>query len=119
MSPFVLKACSIPKDYYSRGNVSRLQLIEESGVKSHLREFTIATIAECLEKHPDLIDACEEECEDIRGTVVWFFGKDEVGEYIVGFVGEDMEAENIEKFQGRTAACAEYIHRSVLSMLEM
>jgi hypothetical protein len=117
MTSFMLKACSIARDFDTRGNVSRLQLARESGVKKHLSKFTVPQIGECLKHHPELLDPWEQECQDIRGSGVWFFGKGENRGYIVGFVDDEMGVTNIEHFVSRTDACAEYIHRSVLSIL--
>lgn len=117
MKEILHKLCSVSSDWYSRGNVSRTQLVNDSGASSCLAKLTVTAVAQFLESKPELMDSWEQETEDIRGTPAWFFQKRPSNDYVVGFIGRDGETEVSAHFMRRTEACAMYILSSLADLL--
>lgn len=113
----ILKACSIPCDWRS-GNISRIELAHQSGIKIYLHNLTVNEIMECLDKNPQLIREWESDIEDRRGSGGWAYGK-QGDRYALGEVGDGMVSTTVATFENRTEVCAVFALLSIGSYLKI
>jgi hypothetical protein len=112
----VLRICSIPLDWRSKGDVSRLQLAKRSGIATFLHDLTVEEVMDCLDRHPDLIDQWETDISDRRGSGGWAYGGAEDG-YQLSEIGEGMAPTRTIHFKSRTEGCAVFVLLSTASYL--
>jgi hypothetical protein len=108
----VAKVCDLPVQFRARGNVSVVQLLEESGYRAAPETLSVAAVSAHLHKHPDLIEAWFMYSEDKRTSSGWYISQRSNG---VFEIGQYPEGERISA-SGRVPACAEFIVREVRSI---
>ena len=107
----IAKICELPVQFKSRGNVSLIRLVDESGYRSEPNALTVEAVSAHLLEHPDLIEVWLGYSRDKRSSG-WYIvqlpaGPFEVGSYPAG--------ERISIADG-ASACAEFIVREVRSV---
>ena len=107
----ILKACSIPCDW-RKGNLSRIELAHQSGIRIYLHDLGVDEIMECLDNSPQLILEWEIDIEDRRGSGGWAYGK-HGDRYALGEVGEGMVFTTVATFEHRTEVCAVFALLSI------
>jgi len=115
----ILKFCQISRNWHEEGNVSRIQLVRESGISEWAEDLSINEVETCFEDNPELMDWWKNECEDIRGPGVWYFCKNEKGLYTLGFVANDMNPTKKQEFKHKAKVCAIYALLSLAQYLDI
>jgi hypothetical protein len=106
------KIIRIPLDFETKGNVSRVTLVRESGYVELYNKIGEAEIEEVLRQYPDFVDEWLLWSENTRSTPAWHFIKFEDGSYLVTYSNEGKRFDEIttnDKFE----ACAIYIKRQI------
>jgi hypothetical protein len=109
---WVEMTCALPL-VYRTGEKSIRQHFEP--VAAHLddRSAFLAAVGAWLRRHPDLIDAWHQYCEDKRTTGLYFSAKSlEVGVYEVATGHSEISAHD-----DPVDACADFIYREAISVL--
>jgi hypothetical protein len=102
----VAKVCSIPSDFHTRGDVSVVFLLEESGYDTVRDAVTVPIIEQHLQAHPHLIDVWSCYSCDQRSSSGWFFDD---GRCTTGHYSSSAGRSREQVFAERSQACAEFI----------
>jgi hypothetical protein len=105
----IARICALPVQFKARGDVSVLQLVEESGYRNAPSELVAELVVRHLSEHPELIEAWFGYSEDKRTSSGWYLVQRSGDTFEIGYFpkGEQM------LIKGRAQACAEFIVREV------
>jgi hypothetical protein len=110
----VALACQMPAEFYRRGNVSMLGLVEESNYRAHQSLIGIEDIFRYLQGHSNLVDEWRRYSEDKRTGTGWYF--DYATRRVGYFSGSCCEREQI--FDDVTKTCAVFIKHELDSITD-
>lgn len=100
--------CRIPADFRRRGDVSRSEILAESGYFADPDALEVATLAAHLADHPELVHDWLVYSEDKRTSKGWYFGQRPSGAFEIGQL-----AGGSETFTDPCMACAAFILREI------
>jgi hypothetical protein len=101
---------NLPRNFYSRGNISTHSLLQESGYFAVYEEVTEGAIHDALQRHPNLVSDWMNFSQDKRGGSGWFLcrGGSDNG-YQVGHYPDHAPV----GYSDELAACAAFIKREI------
>ena len=102
----VTKICRMPIDFRNRGDVSMIQLLEESGYIESRKEIVKKNILEYVKMDINIVDAWISYSDDQRSTPSWYF----TGEKVAHLTREG-KSENEMHFDDPAEGCAAYIEK--------
>ena len=111
----VEKVCSIPSDFHTRGDVSVVYLLEESGYDTVRDAVTVPIIQQHLQAHPHLIDVWGDYSGDKRCSSGWFFDD---SRHTTGHYSSSAGRSQEQVFSERSQGCAEFIKLELESWRE-
>jgi hypothetical protein len=112
--------CRLPIDFHEQMDVSALDLVRRSGYPSRPGSVSAPTIADCLARHPDWVEAWFVWSGDIRGSPSWWLDRNEAGEYLVGRYDPTLRRQAPPLVVGdKVRACAEFVSRYVESVANL
>jgi hypothetical protein len=103
----------MPIDFRTRGNISMVRLIEESGYSSLADEISEAVLEQHLRRHPELVPVWIQYSEDQRSTPAFGFGPNTIGDsardWRVFYWDHDPAKRSDRTFPDQFTACASFI----------
>ncbi len=99
--------CELPVHYETRGDVSMVQLLRESGFIESPDALTLSTVSEYIRQHMHLIEAWTMLSESKRTDSGWYLLEKPDGSLEVGYYPDGPR----HSFSDRVQACAEFIVR--------
>jgi hypothetical protein len=113
----IARLCGLPSEFRTRGNVSMIDLIRDSGYLEIANRVFESDIEEYLREHADLVDVWQVYSEDQRCTPTCylasasFAGRPGDSGWRVGYYSM-LPAERVERdFQDGYSACAYFVKR--------
>ncbi len=101
----------MPGEFKRRGDVSMIQLLEESGYLSNSAAVTVQKLRDHFCTHPEDLQAWVLHSEDNRGSPSWYIVEPSAAnagaKWIVGYHPGDRR----ETYDHRDEACAVYVKR--------
>jgi hypothetical protein len=104
----------MPRDFSRRGDVSMVQLLEESGYIQRRNEIDEDKIAEYLKDDKSIVDDWIRYSENQRGTPSWYFDGQRVG-----YLDENGKSEKQSQFGDPLEGCALYIKKEMEELFEI
>jgi hypothetical protein len=108
----------MPLEFRSRGNVSMLQLLAESGYLTNQSLVTIELLSAYFAEHPESVDAWLLKSLDNRASPSWYLldlsAASGPGKWAVGFY----PGEHREYFDRREDACAVFVKNWLIQSSE-
>jgi hypothetical protein len=99
----------MPIEFKSRGDVSMLRLVRESGYLANQSLVTVELLSAHFSEHPEDLDAWHSKSLDNRGSPAWYLldpgDTNSRGKWVVGF----FPGENREYFDHGEDACALFV----------
>ena len=75
----IMRICEMPSEFKKRGDVSMIQLLEESGYRQLREKVTEFHILPYIQTHPTVVEAWQCYSEDQRCRSGWFLQDKKVG----------------------------------------
>jgi hypothetical protein len=108
----------MPLEFKSRGNVSMLQLLAESGYLQNQSLVTVELLTAYFAEHPESIDAWLLQSLDNHGSPSWYLldpsAANTQGKWAVGFY----PGERREYFERGEDACAVFVMNRLIQLSE-
>jgi hypothetical protein len=118
LSSVVSSIGRMPLEFRSRGNVSMLQLLAESGYLEHQSFVSVEVLSAYFAEHPETIDAWLLQSLDNRGSPSWYLldpsAANAQGKWAVGF----HPGERREYFERGEDACAVFVKNRLIQLSE-
>ena len=102
----IAKICRMPRDFRTRGDVSMVELLQESGYAEYRELITEDLIREYVDTHRENIAAWQRYSDDQRCGPSWFFRNK-----TIGHVPISGKIELEKEYPSEAEACAAYIKR--------
>ena len=100
------KICRMPIDFSDRGDVSMIQLFEESGYIQSPNEIDKEKILEYVKNDKNIVDAWISYSEDQRCTPSWYFTG-----HKVAYLTKEGKSDYEMHFDNPIKGCAAYIEK--------
>ena len=105
--------CYLPRVLRSRGDVTAVDLVRESGFLASPEGLMREVIEAVLAAEPQLVDDWMRYSEDKRVSEGWYFKRgSENNNYLVGFYPGSLE----DSYTNQFAACARYVEEEIKSI---
>jgi hypothetical protein len=118
LSSVVSSICRMPLEFKSRGDVSMLRLVAESGYLTNKALITVELLSAYFAKDPESIDAWLLQSLENRSSPSWYLlepsAANAQGKWVVGFYpGQDREY-----FERGEDACAVFVKNRLIQLSE-
>ena len=118
LSSVVTSIGRMPLEFKSRGNVSMMQLLAESGYLATQSLITVELLSAYFAEHPESINAWLLQSLDNRGSPSWYLqdpsAANAQGKWVVGFY----PGERREYFERGEDACAVFVRNRLIQLSE-
>lgn len=110
----VKNICLMARDFNHRGDMSMVQLLEESGYIQHRNEIDEDKIAESLKDDKSIVDDWIRYSEDQRCTPSWYYDGQRIG-----YLNENGKPEKQSQFDDPLEGCALYIKKEMEELFKI
>ena len=117
MDRTVEAVCRLVVDFRVLGNVSAVDLVVMSGYQSAADRITVDRVTECLNAHPDWVEAWLMWSQDQRSSPAWWVAARSTSGYEVGYHDPRLKRQRPPfVFDDKVRACGEFVVRAAQSI---